>query len=54
MRKENVRPTEDRFWNLQLAGGYCNQQKTQTKDNDGSPQEFASAIEQVTHHAFPA
>lgn len=51
--KENVRATEDRFWDLQLGARYCNQQKTQTKDNDGSPQEFSSAIKQVTHHAFP-
>jgi hypothetical protein len=50
---ENIRATEDRFGNHQLAVGCHNQLKTWIQDDGESLQEFAIAIEQLMHCAFP-
>jgi hypothetical protein len=52
--KESIRALEDRFWDQQLAIGYCSQLKTRTQDNGESLQQFATATEQFIHCAFPA
>jgi hypothetical protein len=52
--KESIGATEDRFGERSLTTGYHNQLKILTQDNGESLQKFATTIEQLTHHAFPA
>jgi hypothetical protein len=54
MYEETIVATEDRFGEQQLAVGYRCQQKTGTQDDGEFLQGFATAIEQLTHCAFPA
>jgi hypothetical protein len=49
-----VGATEDRFADQHLAVESRSQVKTRTQDSGESLQEFSTAIEQLTHHAFPA
>lgn len=54
MCEDTTRVTEDRFWDQHLTVEYQVQLKTWTQD-DGEPlQQFATAIERMFHHAFPA
>jgi hypothetical protein len=48
--KETNGATEDQG----VAVGYCVKLKTQTQYDSGLLQEVATAIGQLTHHAFPA
>jgi hypothetical protein len=54
MYEENIGATEDRFGNQQLAVGCHSQLKIWIQDDGGSLRKFATTIEQLLHHAFPA
>jgi hypothetical protein len=51
---ENTEATENQYGDQHLAIGSRNQLKTQTQITGGSLQEFSTAIEELTHCAFPA
>jgi hypothetical protein len=51
---ETTGPTEGRFGDQLLAVGSSNQLKTWPQHNGESLKKFATAIKQLTHHAFPA
>jgi hypothetical protein len=51
--EETIRETDDWSGDQKLAIGFLNQ-ISWTQDDGQSPQEFASDIEQMTLHAFPA
>jgi hypothetical protein len=54
MYEENVRTTEDRYVDQQMAIGYRSQLKTRTQDDGESLQEVVTLIEPLIHCAIPA
>jgi hypothetical protein len=52
--KETIRVTEDWFGDQHLVASYRNPLRTRTQLIGEPLWEFATAIEQLTHHAFPA
>lgn len=53
MYKETIRVLEDQFWKQNLVAAYQTQLETRTQIIYEPLQEFATTIEQLTHHAFP-
>jgi hypothetical protein len=52
--EEIVGATDDQFGDQHLAIGYHSQLKTKTQDKGEPLQEFATTVEELTHHAIPA
>jgi hypothetical protein len=52
--EETIEALEDRFGDQDLAAAYRSQLKTRTQKAGESLQEFATAIEQLAHRAYPA
>jgi hypothetical protein len=52
--EETIEALEDHFGDQHLAAAYRSQLKTWTQKAIESLQEFATAIEQLAHHAYPA
>jgi hypothetical protein len=52
--EESIGATEDQFGYQHLAVGCCSKLKTWPQDSGESLQKFTTAIEQLTHCAFPA
>jgi hypothetical protein len=52
-REETLQALEDRFGYQHFAAAFCSELKTRTQRAGESQQDFATAIEQLAHRAYP-